>query len=205
MNCELPPPVSNTTSDPAPRPSPEIAATYASRASSSPEITSTSIPERARTASTNAALFEAIRSPAVPTAAIASTPALLRLGAHAGDRIDGALDRLGIEPAGLLEALAEPRELGPVDDRPPLAVGAPLAEMELDRVRADVDDGVAPSAERVQRLEPARQIHVATRAEAELTHGLDHQCRVLRLDRDRADRSASVRTSVSSAMQPSIR
>ena len=74
MNCELPPPVSNTTSDPSPSPSPDFAARYASRPSSSPGMTSTSTPECSRTAATKSALFAAMRSPAVPTAAIASTP-----------------------------------------------------------------------------------------------------------------------------------
>ena len=51
------------------------AATYASRASSSPEITSMPTPHRSRTASTSSAEFSASRIPAVATAAISAAPA----------------------------------------------------------------------------------------------------------------------------------
>ena len=47
----------------------------------------------------------------------------------------------------VVEPFAEPRDLGAVDDRAPLAVRGALADVELDRVRADVDDRVAPRAE----------------------------------------------------------
>jgi hypothetical protein len=56
-------------------PSAAVAATYASRASLSPERTSISTLRRARSAATSSAPLGAIRSPAVPTAAIASPPA----------------------------------------------------------------------------------------------------------------------------------
>ena len=139
--------VEHDAASPRPRPSPEIAATYASRASSSPEITSTSTPERARTASTNAALFGGDPQPGRSDRRDRLDPAPLRLLAMPAIASTVRSIALGLEPPGLLEALAEPRDLGAVDDRPPRAVGAPLAEVELDRVRADVDDGEPPRAE----------------------------------------------------------
>ena len=51
-----------------------MAARYASRPSSSPETISISTPQRAFTAATSSAPFGAMRSPAVPAAAIASAP-----------------------------------------------------------------------------------------------------------------------------------
>jgi len=72
VNCELPPPVSKTTSDPAPGASAARVATYASRASSSPEMTSMRTPLRSSTAAIASSAFAAIRRPAVPTAAIAT-------------------------------------------------------------------------------------------------------------------------------------
>ena len=74
VNCELPPPVSKTTSEPVVWPRAALTARKASRASSSPGITSISTPVRSRTASISSELFEAVRMPAVPTAAIPSTP-----------------------------------------------------------------------------------------------------------------------------------
>ena len=43
----------------------------------------------------------------------------------------------------VVEAFAEARDLGAVDDRLPVAVRLPFADVELDGVRADVDDRVA--------------------------------------------------------------
>src|SRR6185436_2008679 len=84
---------------------------------------------------------------------------------------------------------AQARDLGAVDERPPPAVGEALADVELHRVRADVDHRVPPDAEPDERLEPARHVDVGTRAEPELAHGCDHATRVLRLDGDRAPRA----------------
>ena len=124
MNCELPPPESKTTSEPPTGPSPDTAALKARRASSSPGITSISTPQRSRTAATNAGALAAIRIPAVPTAAISSTPSCRASCDHGRDRSGRPLHRLLAERARRVEALAEPRDLGAVDDRAPLAVGA---------------------------------------------------------------------------------
>ena len=43
---------------------------------------------------------------------------------HAGDRVDGPRASAPAAAAALVEALAEPRDLGAVDDRPPGAVRA---------------------------------------------------------------------------------
>ena len=118
VNCELPPPVSKTTRDPDAG-SPDVAARKASRASSSPEMTSTMTPQCASTWSTTSALLLAIRRPAVPTAAIAATPLLRGLTRHARHRCDRPLHRRRLEPPGLFEALAQPRDLGAVGERPP--------------------------------------------------------------------------------------
>ena len=113
-----------------------------------------------------------------------------RLFRHRRDRLDRALHRLGVQPACLLETLAQPCDLGAVDDRPPGVVGVPFADVELHRVGADVDDRVSPCPEEDELLEAAREADVRPRVQAELAHGGDHTCRVLRFDRDRARRSA---------------
>ena len=93
--------------------------------------------------SRNSSALAAWRKPAVPTAAISSAPLAPRLLGQLGDRVDRPPDRLLAEPPGLVDPLAEPGHLGAVDHRPPLAVVEPLADVELDRVRADVDCRVA--------------------------------------------------------------
>ena len=119
-----------------------------------------------------------MRSPAVPTAAISATPARSRLLDHAGDRLDRPLRSAPAASAPVSsQALAEPRDLGAVDDRAPGAVGAALADVELDRVRADVDHRVARRAEADERLEPAREADVRPAGEPELAHGRDHERR----------------------------
>src|SRR5262249_41074534 len=80
----------------------------------------------------------AIRRAAQPGRADGCDPSLAGLLDHRRDRVDGAADRLGREPPVVARALAEPRDLGPVDDRAPV-----VDEQKLDRVRADVDDGGA--------------------------------------------------------------
>ena len=68
------------------------------------------------------------------------------------------------------QALAEPRHLGAVGDRPPAPSVRALADVELDRVRADVDHGEADGTEADQRLEPARHADVRAVGELELAH-----------------------------------
>ena len=71
---------------------------------------------------------------------------------HRRDRLDRALHRPRLEQARVVEPFAEARDLGAVDDRAPLAVRGTLADVELDRVRTDIDDRVAPRAEAGERL-----------------------------------------------------
>ena len=96
-----------------------------------------------------------------------------------------------LEPPGLVETLAEPRDLGAVDDRAPRAVRGPLADVELDRVRADVDHRVAPRARsRASALSPRAKLTFGRRGEPELAHGRDHAVGVFGLDGDRPRRPA---------------
>ena len=88
---------------------------------------------------------------------------------HAGDRPDRAFHRLRLEPARLLEPLAQTGDLGAVDDRAPGPVRAPFADVELHRVRAHVDDRVPLRAEPDERLEAASEAHVRPRGQPELT------------------------------------
>ena len=64
---------------------------------------------------------------------------------HLADHSRGPLERLGADLAGRLETLAEAGHDRPIDDRAPRAapVSVELRDVELDRVRADIDDGVA--------------------------------------------------------------
>ena len=135
-----------------------------------------STPQRSRTASTSTARLRRCRSPAV---------------ADRGDRRDAAARRL-VDHAAIASTV---RSIGsgcslPVSSRPspsrvtsarsttvrhaPSAV--PLADVELDRVRADVDDRVALRARtRASALSPRGEARrSADRAEAELAHGRDH-------------------------------
>ena len=107
---------------------------------------------------------------------------------HAGDRLRRALDRVVAEPARALQVLSEPSDVRAIDDRPPPAVRGALADVELDRVRADVDHRVAPRGEPRERLELAGNAHVVGRDQAELAHRRDHAIRILGLDRHRPRR-----------------
>ena len=85
-----------------------------------------------------------------------------RLVDHAGDRVCGSLHRLGTECATRGEPLAEPRHIGAVDDCPPLAGRAVLADVELDGVRPHVDDRVPCGLEADEGLQTARKAHVGS-------------------------------------------
>ena len=124
-----------------------------------------------------------MRSPAVPTAAVVTTAS--RAASSAMSAIASTVRAIGssFELAAPVEPLAEPRHLGPVDDRPPLAVLAPLADHELDRVGADVDHGEA--AEREELLQALRDADVRPEVEPELAHRRGHERRILGLDGDR--------------------
>jgi hypothetical protein len=112
-----------------------------------------------------------------------------RLLDHGDDRGDGARDALATQPARFGEALAESGDLRAVGDRPPSAVRAALADVELHRVRADVDHREAVRIEAGEGLELARHTHVRAPLEPELAPGRDHPRRVLGLDRDRPRRA----------------
>ena len=107
-----------------------------------PGITSMVTPQRSRTRAMKPSLLPALRIPMVPTATSVDGVVPPRLVGHAGDRLDGPLDRRRGDVAGLRDALAEPGHLGAVDDGAPRAVRAPLADVELDRVGPDVDHRV---------------------------------------------------------------
>ena len=70
------------------------------------------------------------------------------------------LERLGADLAGSLEALAEPGHDRPIDDGPPRAtpVRVELRDVELDRVRADVDDCVALRHTIDEQPQPRRDV-----------------------------------------------
>ena len=111
-------------------------------------------PQRSRTRAMKSSLLCALRIPMVPTATSADGVVPPRLVGHAGDRFDGPLDRRRRDVAGLGDALPEACHLGAVDDRGPRAVRAPLADVELDRVGADVDDRVDRHAQPPQPSMP---------------------------------------------------
>ena len=79
---------------------------------------------------------------------------------HLADRVRGALERLGADLAGSFEALAEPGHDRPIDDGPPRAtpVRVELRDVELDRVRADVDDCVALRHTIDEQPQPRRDV-----------------------------------------------
>ena len=113
-----------------------------------------------------------------------------RLLGHAGNRLRRALDRVLAEPARALQVLPEPSDLRTIDDRPPPAIRGTLADMKLDRVRADIDHRITPRREPRERLQPARNAHVMRRDQAELAHRRDHATRILGLNRHRPRRPA---------------
>ena len=111
-----PPPVSNTASRPSARPIPCLTARNASRLSSSPEITSTRTCARSWISSSTAAEFEAMRSPAVPTAAIASAPSAVASSTIALIASAVRAAASGAIAPRPLEPLAEARDVGTVAD-----------------------------------------------------------------------------------------
>ena len=87
---------------------------------------------------------------------------------HLADCLRGPIERLGADLAGGLETLAQPGHHGSVDDGPPgTAVRVELREVELGRVRARVDDGIALRHRIDQHPEPRRDVVVDVGAEAE--------------------------------------
>ena len=111
---------------------------------------------------------------------------LLRLGDHLRDRVRGPVDGLAPDLTGRLEALAEPSQLGAVDHAVPRAVDAALGDVELHRVRPDVDDRKARGLLGQQRPEPGRVRRVDEVAETGAADRGNDRRRVFALDRDRA-------------------
>ena len=143
-------------------------------------------PVRSWMAATASVPFAAIRRPAVPTAAIARTPCCLRLVDHARDRGDRALERGVADHALLREPLAEARQLRAVDDGAPAPREVALADVELDRIGAGVDDRVAFRLVVDQGRQRAGIAGVRVAAQAEFPHGPDDPLRILGLDGDGA-------------------
>ena len=124
---------------------------------------------------------------------------------HADDCIRGPSQRLRLKRPGVLQPLAEPRDLGPVGHRLPAAVRTSFADMELDRVRADVDHGEAHGLEAQHCLQPSCEADVRPLGEPQLAYGGgDELGSSASTAIVRADRVPAV-TSDSSAMQSSSR
>ena len=138
----------------------------------------------------------------MPTATIARTPSSLRLVGHAVDGDDRPFERFGDDLAPGVDPLAEARHLGTVDDRVEPAVGAELGDVELDRVRPDVDHRVALGPAVEERREAARVVRVDVALEPDRPNRLDDRRRVLGLDGDGPDRRPSATTSETSDEQP---
>ena len=85
-------------------------------------------------------LFLAVRTPHGADRDEPGDVVLSGLLDHAADSVCGARDGLRGDLTRLGDALAETAHLRPVDERAPCAVVVPLADVELDRVGAHVDD-----------------------------------------------------------------
>ena len=124
----------------------------------SPRSRRRSAPARRRGSS---ALLGASRSPAVPTAAIASAPS--RPASATIAAIASTVRSIGSASSRPASSSPSPRRV--TSARSTIVRHSPsgraLADVELDRVRADVDDRVAPRAEAGERLQAASEAHVA--------------------------------------------
>ena len=187
VNCELPPPVSKTTSEPA-----GLAEGRLDREEGEPGLllAGDHLDLDAGPLPHGVDQLRAVRGGAHAGGADGGDPldaVLLRLLDHPGDRVGRPRGSArGSSAAAVVEALAQPGHLGPVDDGAPRAVGCALADVELHRVRADVDHRVAAHAEARERLQPTGEARVRQVGEAELADRGGHRVCVLRLDRDRA-------------------
>ena len=114
----------------------------------------------------------------------------LRFIDHARDRCRSPLERGVGDDAVLLESLTEARHLRAVDDGAPLAVTCTLADVELDRIGADVDHRKAQRLAVDQRGKAAGVARVHVAAQTQAADGGDDRSGVLGFDGDRARRSA---------------
>ena len=113
-----------------------------------------------------------------------------RLVVQAADDRDRPRDRFERQHAGRVESFAEPGDLGPIGHGLGRTVGSAFPEEELDRVRADVDDGIPEHAEPDECLQAACHVGVRASGQPEPFDRRAHEGSVRRLDRDRADASA---------------
>lgn len=112
--------------------------------------------------------------------------ATLGLAEHGPEGGDGPFDRLARDLAGLVEALAQAGDLGPIHDGGPRAVRPALRQVELDRARAAVDHRV-PGGDAVDELgEAAGEAGVHPAGQPEALHGRPHGSGVLAFDGQRA-------------------
>ena len=140
INSVEPPPMSITSTGSGPSSTPLTAPANDSRASRSPLITSGTTPSRSRIPAKNSSRFRASRAAEVATKSIVGRHSGVadQLGVRLGGG-EGPGQRVGVELAGRVDALAEPDDLGPpVElDQPAVAVG--FGDQQPDRVGAAVD------------------------------------------------------------------
>ena len=102
-----------------------------------------------------------------------------------------------------VDPLAEPRQLGAVDEGPPAALGRALSDVELDRVGAAVEHGVALGRARQDAGETRGIGGIEEVGEAKRTNLIRDGRRVFALDGERPGAQLpSATTSVISAEQP---
>ena len=143
VNCELPPPVSNTASLPPP-----TSSTRSRRQVREPGffLAGDDLDLDARPLADGLEQLVRVRGLAQAGGPHGHDRLCARLPRRVDelrDRLDGPPDRCFAEPAGLRDAFPEPRHLGAVDHRPQPAALEQLGDVELDRVRPDVDRGDA--------------------------------------------------------------
>jgi hypothetical protein len=109
-----------------------------------------------------------------------------RLLDHAGDRGQCPLQRLGRDRPLVLEVLAEAGHLCAIDDGAPPPGRVALGDVELDRVRPDVDHRIAAGSGADERRQPQRVAGVHGPVEADAADGGDDCRGILGLDRDRS-------------------
>ena len=144
-------------------------------------------PVRSRMVDSTSSRSLAARTQAVPTAAIATAPSRFASSAIPAMTSIVRSRAAGATVPPLLEPLAHPGDLRSVRDRSPRAVVEALADVELHRVRPDIDHRVTRGPAAKQRGETDRVARVDVAPQTDRADGRDHGRRVLVLDRDRPD------------------